>query len=101
MRTKKLVSAIILSIAPSILFAQETRDPLQVAGTIDACNGASPVSAEWLEDGRLGVTCPRGSVKNAAAGAGATNLAIPLLGVVFLGALAGGSGSTSSTNGTN
>ncbi len=99
MKLKLIISAAILSIQPAFAFAQQA-DPMESANAIDACNGSEVVSAVWLPDGRLGVTCPRGAVSNTGGGGGggATNFALPALIALALGAAAlGGSSSTSGT----
>lgn len=99
MNFKTLGTALALFAIPALALAQQG-DPVEAANTVDACNGNAVISAVWQDDGRLAVTCPRGSVVGAAAaGAGATNFALPLLLVLVAGAAAiGGGGSTSSTN---
>lgn len=100
MKTISFFCALAVCAAPSFVSAQQG-DPVEAARAVDACNGNHIIKAVWLDDGRLGVTCPEGSVENTVigGGGGATNFAIPLLlGVVAAAAAAGGGGSTSGTN---
>ncbi len=94
MKTKSILTVLVLCAAPSFAFAQQG-DPLEAAKVIDACDGNRVIKAAWLDDGRLAVTCPKG-VTDAGF---ATNFAIPLLfGAITAAAAAGGGGSTSGTN---
>lgn len=96
MKTKLMFAAAALIAAPAV--AQQG-DPIEAAKAVDACNGNEVINAVWQDDGRLGVTCPRGSVEGATTGNGATNFALPAIIALVIGAAAvGGSGSTSDTN---
>lgn len=97
------------------LFAQQ-EPAMQVAVRMDACQGRSIVSADWMEDGRLGVSCrgsavggqggaaAGGAAGGAAAalglGAGAGALVAPALGLVFAGAAVAAVSGGSSTSDT-
>lgn len=98
MKLISIISAAVLCATPNLLLAQDRGNPMDAAKTVDACNGATVTSAVWQDDGRLAVTCPRGSVESAS-GAGATNFLLPgIIIMVVAAAAAGGGGSTSDTN---
>lgn len=98
MKLKNIISIVVLCAAPTLLLAQDRGNPMDAAKAVDACNGATITSAVWQDDGRLAVTCPRGSGQSVG-GAGATNFVLPAIILLVIGAAAaGGGGSTSSTN---
>ena len=97
--------------APSLALAQAT-DPaaVELANAQQVCGAASAIRAIFLEDGRLQVTCPRGSVPanaNALTGTGLTPglIAAGVGAVLVIAVIAGddddGTTTTTTTTGTD
>jgi hypothetical protein len=105
-----LTAGIVALSAPSLALAQAT-DPAAVAQatTQQVCGEAAVIRAIFLDDGRLQVTCPRGSVPGNPSALGGTGLTPGLIaagaGVVLIVAVIAGdddsSGTTTTTTGTN
>lgn len=83
-------------------------NPVQIAQSLDACNGAEIIDAVFLDTGQLQVTCPRGSTQGPTGGGGAlagTGLSAGaaaglLLGVIVVAAAAGNNAVATTTTTT-
>lgn len=79
-----LTAGAMLIAASTSAFAQGNVPALTLANQTNACGDVAATSARYLEGGRLEVTCPRGSVSQAAAGG-----SLGLAGGLSAGAIAG------------
>lgn len=79
--------------------AEESRNPVQVARAVDACNGAEVLEARFIEPGVLGVRCAEAATSarvQGGLGVGA-GVGLAALTIVALAAAGGGGSSSSDT----
>ena len=92
---KKMI-AVLASCVMGVATAASAQSALELAQAQNVCGSAAPLGAEFLEDGRLQVSCPQGSVSGAE-GLPPTGLAenpalAALGGIIVVAAVAGGGG---------